>query len=57
MPVRVKRVPYTFFVKRDSDNFFFLVKRDLGFLFIRDCPYQDHFYVRVKAVFELSVAR
>ena len=27
---RIKRVPYTFFVKRDWD-YFFLVKRDLGF--------------------------
>ena len=39
--------------------FFFLVKRDLSFyLFvIRDRPSPDNFYVRVKAVLELSVTR
>ena len=54
----LKRVPYTFFVKRDR-GFFFLVKRDLSFyLFvIRDRPSPDNFYVRVKAVLELSVTR
>ena len=37
----IKRVPYTFFVKRDWD-YFFLGKRDLGFFcpfVIRDCRY------------------
>ena len=53
-----KRVPYTFFVKRDR-GYFFLVKRDLSFhLFvIRDRPSPDNFYVHVKAVLELSVTR
>ena len=53
---RKKRVPYTFYVKRDWSN---LSYREtwLKLLFFRDCQFQDLFTSTWKHIFNLNVTR